>query len=125
VTGPVKPTMRVAAVLVGLLGLGLLVAGTVALIQAAMTTQSMAQGLVLGPVVMLIGLPAVIAAVWLWRYDRGWWLALAWTGVGLVVGIYLVWQEAASRSSGASPGLALVTLGFAAAFVALLIARVR
>jgi hypothetical protein len=125
VTGPVKPTMRVAAVLVGLLGLGLLVAGTVALIQAAMTTQSMAQGLVLGPVVTLIGLPAVMAAVWLWRYGRGWWLAVVWTGVGLVAGIYLVWQEATSRPSGPSPGLTLVTLAFAAAFVALLIARVR
>ena len=48
-TGPVKPTMRVAAALVGLLGLGIMVAGAGALIQAAMTSQSMAQGLVLGP----------------------------------------------------------------------------
>jgi hypothetical protein len=124
-TGPVKPTMRIAAVLVGLLGLGLVVAGPVALVQAAMTTQSMAQGLVLGPVVMLVGLPAVIAAARLWRHGQGWWLAASWTGTGLLIGIYLVWQEATTRPSGASPGLALVTLGFAAGFVALLIARVR
>jgi hypothetical protein len=116
----------VAAAIVGLLGSILVGLGIVAFVQGLFATISMQWGLVVGPVVLLAGIPALVAARRLWREGRGWWLAALWSGIGLIIGAAAIWNES-TQPGGQGPflGTMLWTAAFAISLVVLLIARVR
>ena len=122
-TVSVRPATRVSAALLGLLGLVFVAFGVVAFVDGLRSTPSEQFGLVTGPLIALIGSPAVLAAWLLWRNGRGWWLGLAWAVAGLAIGLFTVWQE--SQPGGSRSGLGPLTLGFGIVVVALLIGRPR
>jgi hypothetical protein len=112
--------------MVGLLGSILVGVGIIAFVQGLFATISMQYGLVLGPVFVLAGVPALVAARRLWREGRGWWLAALWSGVGLIIGAAAVWNELTQPGGqGPSLGTILWTAAFTVSLVALLLARVR
>jgi hypothetical protein len=118
--------MRLAAGLVGLMGLILVGSGVYSFVEALFLTQSMQFGLIVGPILVLAGLPGVIAFGLLWREGRGWRLAVGWSAAMLLVAIWSILSVILSPATHGPPPVSVVwAIASAVALVTLLIARTR
>jgi hypothetical protein len=116
--------IRLAAVLVGVLGLAMVGLGIALFVPALSGGPSSQYGLITGPALALAGLPAIVAALMLWREGRLWWLAATWSGAGLVLGAWNILNDL-SQPPGPVIGDWLFFGAYAAALAALLNARRR